>query len=186
VVFSGCVVSHRQDTLTAAQAALTLDINNVGSSTYFGTTDAYRRQLAAGVLFKVWTTSRHVLAVACRQFFLAVVAAVCDCDAGCVSIVYRRVLWALLFVIAVAMLVVCLLLQLFVRALPAASVDPKVASAGLRYIRPVSSETSTYTPDPSEAPVSEPVRRVAALLCSALLCSALLCSALLCSAVLCV
>jgi hypothetical protein len=42
-----------QATLTAAQAALTADIDLVGPSTYYGTTDAYRRSVAAGLLYKV-------------------------------------------------------------------------------------------------------------------------------------
>ncbi len=53
--------------------------------------------------------------------------------------------------------------QLFVRALPASTLSPPVVSAGLRYIRPVSSETSTFTSDPSEAPVSEPIVKLGAL-----------------------
>ncbi len=42
-----------QATHDACQAALVLDINSVGPSTYWGTTDTYRRQAAAGLLFKV-------------------------------------------------------------------------------------------------------------------------------------
>lgn len=42
-----------QATLTACQAALTGDIDTVGASTYYGTTDSYRRQVAAGLLYKV-------------------------------------------------------------------------------------------------------------------------------------
>ena len=53
--------------------------------------------------------------------------------------------------------------QLFVRALPASSLPPDVVSAGLRYIRPVSTESSTYTTDPGEGPVSLPIQKLAAL-----------------------
>lgn len=43
-----------QDVLTACQGALSSDITNVGASTYYGTTDAYRRQLAAAMLYKLF------------------------------------------------------------------------------------------------------------------------------------
>ena len=42
-----------QASLTVAQAALQQDITNAGPNTYYGTTDAYRRQLAAAFLYKV-------------------------------------------------------------------------------------------------------------------------------------
>ena len=46
------------------------------------------------------------------------------------------------------------------RALPASAVNPKNQSAGTRYIRPVSSETATFTaPDPTEGPVSDPIEK---------------------------
>ncbi len=38
---------------TLLQTALTNDISLVGPSTYYGTTDAYRRLTAAGILYKV-------------------------------------------------------------------------------------------------------------------------------------
>jgi xanthine dehydrogenase iron-sulfur cluster and FAD-binding subunit A len=49
------LVGHalNQATLTAAQTALTTDIDTAGAATYYGTTDAYRRQLAASCLYKV-------------------------------------------------------------------------------------------------------------------------------------
>ncbi len=47
---------------------------------------------------------------------------------------------------------------MFVRCLPTSAVKPLNLSAGLRYIRPQSSEVANYTaPDPSEGPVSEPI-----------------------------
>ena len=47
---------------------------------------------------------------------------------------------------------------MFVRCLPASAVNPLNLSAGLRYIRPQSTEVANYTvPDPSEGPVSEPI-----------------------------
>ena len=42
-----------QATHDACQTALQTDISVTGSSTYYGSTDAYRRQAAAGLLFKV-------------------------------------------------------------------------------------------------------------------------------------
>jgi len=93
-----------QAALTVAQSALTQDITNIGPSTYYGTTDAYRRQLAAAMLYK-----------------------------------------------------------LFVRSQASGSVPAPLASAGLRYVRPLSSESSTYTSDPSEAPVSDPIMKLGAL-----------------------
>jgi hypothetical protein len=45
-------------------------------------------------------------------------------------------------------------LQMFVRALPQTSVSASTNSAAIRYLRPLSAETSTFTSDPSEAPVS--------------------------------
>jgi xanthine dehydrogenase iron-sulfur cluster and FAD-binding subunit A len=50
--------SLNQATLLAAQAALVTDIDAAGPSTYYGTTDAYRRQLAAAMLFKVELTNQ--------------------------------------------------------------------------------------------------------------------------------
>ncbi len=93
-----------QTTLAACQAALTLDINSTGSSTYYGTTDVYRRQLAAAMVYKM-----------------------------------------------------------FVRTNPAALVGPRFASAGTRFLRPVSSESSAYTSNAATAPVSSPVVNINAL-----------------------
>jgi hypothetical protein len=56
---------------------------------------------------------------------------------------------------------------MFVRALPAASVAAPIASAAARFLRPVSSETSSYTPNPAEAPVSDPIPKLGALIQSA-------------------
>lgn len=42
-----------QATLTACQAALVEDLKTLPASTFFMSTDAYRRQVAAGVMFKV-------------------------------------------------------------------------------------------------------------------------------------
>jgi CO/xanthine dehydrogenase FAD-binding subunit len=93
-----------QTVLTNALAGLQQDIDNTGPSTYYGTTDAYRRQVASSFLYK-----------------------------------------------------------LFIRALPPASISARNASAGERYVRPVSSETATYSSDPAEAPVSDPVMKLGAL-----------------------
>jgi xanthine dehydrogenase iron-sulfur cluster and FAD-binding subunit A len=41
-----------QSTLEACLTGLTTDINKVGPSTYYGTTDAYRRQVAASLVYK--------------------------------------------------------------------------------------------------------------------------------------
>ena len=42
-----------QSILDACLGTLTIDINAVGASTYYGTTDAYRRSVAAALLYKV-------------------------------------------------------------------------------------------------------------------------------------
>ncbi len=42
-----------QSALNACLTALTVDLNAAGSSNYYGTTNAYRQQVAAGLLYKV-------------------------------------------------------------------------------------------------------------------------------------
>jgi hypothetical protein len=52
--------------------------------------------------------------------------------------------------------------QLFVRASPTASLSPSVVSAGERFVRPVSSESSSYTvpTTPSGSPLYEPTPKL--------------------------
>jgi hypothetical protein len=190
-----CCVSRvaPQATLTAALAALTNDIDTVGPSTYYGTTDAYRRQVAASLLYKVRAVGGGWARLWARQWVLTggrtgvcvgVGVGVLAAQRGTDSASHPTQVCPPspspsphpLPPASSSSLIPNAQashsppppspvsnVQLFIRALPSSSVTPAVLSAGLRYIRPVSSETNTYTPDPSEAPVSEPVIKLGAL-----------------------
>jgi hypothetical protein len=135
-----------QATLTACISALVLDINTVGPSTYYGTTDAYRRQTAAALVYKVIVVLTPLPYTKCLPTLIP--------QENVTPYRLHIVMWSSCY---------CrwrYCVQMFVRALPPASVNPRNVSAGLRYVRPVSSEVSTFTTaDPSLGPVTDPVKK---------------------------